>query len=256
LDPHRNWSDNTSGNSCGSLDINFRTDGGGRRRRVDPEKEAPVSLVAIIVQAAAVHVLTDGAGLMPDGKHGGTVVKAMPLPHLNMVVSARGPVMTGLFAGLSLCGAGQSFDQVKERAPDVARKINATPGFSAPFEIFAAGFSEADGPTAWMIGSHSEIADVWPFELVELGNLTVFPLFGPSRIGLLDDLEGPQALDFVDELLEDVRHTPVPLTSKFGGPLGCSIGHFAQLTTVTRDEISTRIVKRWPDQVGEYLTAG
>ncbi|MGY2806391.1 hypothetical protein [Bradyrhizobium sp. USDA 4506] len=71
-------------------------------------------------------------------------------------------------------------------------------------------------------------------------------------LGLIQErLEGkhPDAIDpEVDGLavLELQRANPHQEDGDF-----CYVGGFAQLTTVTREAVTSRIIHRWPDKVGE-----
>jgi hypothetical protein len=40
------------------------------------------------------------------------------------------------------------------------------------------------------------------------------------------------------------------------GAPGCGVGGFIQRTTVTRDQITTRIVHRWDDEIGKRMKIG
>ena len=218
-----------------------------------------MSAVVVIRQADRVHMITDGAGLH-EGKLIARVVKSLPIPHLNLVVGTRGKGLVSSVALMALSEAGATYDEAKRNAGDVIRRYASIPGMPTDgFEVYVAGISESTGPDAWGLSTNEKSFDSAPFEVVDIPRLAIAPDVSPTRIELLRDLQGPNALDYVGELMDDLRTTQAPLASRPGAlgmrytERGYTVGCFAQLTTVTVEGISSRIIRRWPDEIGNVL---
>ena len=209
-----------------------------------------------------VHLVADGAGLMPDGTFGGRVLKLFPFPHLNMVVGCRGEVSFGMMVAIALCGAGSTFDEVKANAPRALRQVSLLPAVKGVIEVYVGGWSESTGPNAWMIVTRAiqQAPDIEPFKVTDLGSVTVMPAPNPVAPDLLEALHGPRPLDHLAELVDAVRRTPVPIAyvpNGFGETIDAHVvGGFVQIATVARDEIRTACLHRWPDEIGKPIDPG
>jgi hypothetical protein len=123
------------------------------------------------------------------------------------------------------------------------------------FEVIIAGWSDARGPEAYLLPTHDRYGGR-PFETVPLEGVTCFPNDETVHPEIVKVLAGLQADDVDPErhglaIMEIQRAHPFVhegFSDRF-----CSVGGFAQLTTIRPDGIVSRILRRWPDVVGERL---
>jgi hypothetical protein len=214
----------------------------------------------------AVHICTDGASYLPDGRVMAIGTKVFTAPNLPMALAVRGPAGAAFHLGPALTWRQESFDGVvctiEETLPVVFSQYVKQFDCGGEAEIILTGWSEYHGRcAAYFIRTHdwtppATVRNLWgrehcvelttltplPFRLVKLGAFAAFPSvavddLGERQIGrrMLQVMEAQRALDLCDFELESTGHV---------------VGGFAQLTTITRDAISQRIIHRWPDRVG------
>jgi hypothetical protein len=235
-----------------------------------------VTAINVIKQKTAVHMLTDGASWIYPGSYyvGPPVLKAWPLPHLNAVLACRGPlqsppVLADLF---SSCGAS-TYDELKKAALAVMEAAmssrlyeDVVSGASGnPIELVIAGWSETVGPDAFVIQASAAgnepidrfLSENKPWILKDTGAAMMAPSDDAIQKAALaampptntcaDDMDpvrdGLAILNAQRDALIAVEH------SASHGMV--TVGGFAQLTTVTADAITTRIIHRWPYEIGE-----
>jgi hypothetical protein len=222
-----------------------------------------MTMIITIMEKDRVHMIADGAGMMPDGTLGGRLVKLLPMPHLNLVVGCRGNGIATTMVGLALCGSGATFDEVKANAPRALQDLHAAPGFPRDVEVFVAGWSEANGPCAWMIVSHAREPGVLPFEVTDLGRIAIYPAPEIDSPELLRAVYGRKPMDHLTEIVMAVRQTSTPITwgeSITGIPStvnGYAVGAFVQIATVMQTHISTACLLRFPgDEIGKPIDPG
>lgn len=220
-----------------------------------------MTAINVIKQADAVHMLTDGASWLFNGSYynGPPVMKAWPLPHLSAVVAARGPMgsppVLADFFGSSGCG---SYDDLKRCALTIVREAmtyeSYAHAFAGPFgskiEIVVAGWSATLGADAFVISVDADRAltsnDCGPImmapgdQAVQAAALASLPAGVRSANDMVVERDGI--------FIMEAQRAALGLT---GGPCGMTTcGAFAQLTTVSATSISTRVLKRWPYQIG------
>lgn len=222
-----------------------------------------MTMMITIIEKDRVHIIADGAGMMPDGTLGGRLVKLLPMPHLNLVVGCRGNGIGTTMVGLALCGSGATFDEVKANAPRAMRELHAAPGFPRDVEVFVAGWSEESGPSAWMIVTHTREPGVLPFEVTDLGRVAIYPAPEIDSPELLRAVYGPKPMDHLTEIVMAVRSTPTPIHwgEKIAGVPstvnGYAVGAFVQIATVMHTHISTACLLRFPaDEIGKPIDPG
>jgi hypothetical protein len=218
----------------------------------------------VIVRPQQVYILTDGAGVQPDGVLSGFVVKAHPLAHLNAAMAFRGnTVLTaGLLGVVSSC---ESFDALvagvgaKLRA-GLGTRMDGVPAAERhllEFELVVAGWSEArqamechyltnadpygTGIALWQMHPrpHGMISPAGD-ELEER-----FAAAGVNPDRMVDPVEDGLPL------MREQRAYKAPLAP--GAPPIHHIGGFCQLTTVRRHDVTVRILERWPDRIGRKI---
>ena len=220
-----------------------------------------MSAVNIFRQTDAVHVVTDGYAI-DDTAEPGTgayfaVPKVFPLPHLNAVVAARGVLLAPWLMAMCIARSGDSYDAAKQRAVQSARDCAgslANLPRGGLFEFYVAGFSETTGADSYCVTS-SEATGVPVWQVVDLGTSS----FAPSDQSVLDEMQrglpaNLRTLDDLDPEREGLRVLELQRARHFTGVDSVermNIGCFAQITTVTRDAITTRILRRWPDEIGK-----
>lgn len=206
-----------------------------------------------------VHMVTDGAAIEQDGRLARLSNKAVPIPHLNAVIGARGAAgLPGILSEL-ITSTANGYDEVKaciigkfrSVIEPAAERQRAAGGGEFEVDLVVAGLSESAGPNCYVIASHANHPGVSAWTLIPIE----FALLTPENDALAADieplLEGDCDVEAVAvRALEGQRRIRVP-----HGTAGevCIVGGFAQLTTVAPDGITSRILKRWPDKIGQLL---
>ncbi len=200
----------------------------------------------------AVHLLTDGAAVGVRGDVLAIWPKVVALPHLSCVVAARGHAdLSRVVATLAGTLPISTFADMVEAFPDLVSKAAAhirSDGVQAmTLNVVLAGL---DGETPRIFLAEAEpAAAVWSLSVREVGAV-MSPSDG-SEPGTTSE-----ALVAGDGLSFDAARDGVPLMERQRDLAGNGVGAFVQLTTVTSDGISTRILHRWPDKVGDAGTGG
>ena len=100
-----------------------------------------MSVINIIRQTHAIHVITDGLTSGPDGRKS-IIDKAIPLPALNAVVAVRGAGANPCF--LAACIAQcMSRSDIETKAVNVLRELVRAMPRIAGFEVYIAGWDDA-----------------------------------------------------------------------------------------------------------------
>lgn len=216
-----------------------------------------MSACNIIKTDDAVYMFTDGASYYGDGTLGAVGQKVEILAHLNCAISCRGPAGFGDELAQAINTAFGSFDELVESfAPVVSnfyfvdrdRYARCETGPEA--EVFLAGWSESrDRPETYVVTSHSLNGEPW--SLQPLGPVAVSPYDADlgARLARLQPSEN--VIEVGVSLMEQQRLVRAPHAG--AGPAVAGVGGFCQLTVVTGAGVSTMIVQRWPDVVGERL---
>jgi hypothetical protein len=221
-----------------------------------------VTVINCIKQKTAVHILTDGATWLFNGSffNGPPAVKAWPLPHLSAVVAARGPIgsptVLASFFGSSGC---RSYDELKRAAVTIVREAmtyeSYSHAFAGPFgskiEIVIAGFSETVGPDAFVVS----VAEDRTLTANDCGPILMAPGDHAIQAEALASLPGGvKSADDMDPerdgiSMMEAQRAAFGLTGAPSGMTTC--GAFAQLSTISATSIISRIIKRWPYEIGQ-----
>jgi len=206
-----------------------------------------VTALCVVCKQDHVTLITDGACVEAGGRLAMVAPKVFLLPHLSAALAIVGP--TALIPKLgAMFSIPETFDDLLAEAPAMARVAYDALGDmkdfgdeARDFELSLVGFSETrNRAESYLIRGHER--DRLPsWELSVADNIIVTPL--PLHY------EWPEAFDPLTDglvLIEAQRRVI--------GPLGHVIGGFAQVTTITRASIETKIIRRWPDVVGEKIT--
>lgn len=219
-----------------------------------------MSAINSVIKRNSVHLITDAASYDAEGLLIATVPKVALLPHLNAAVACRGPrVSVPLFADI-LSAAASTYDKLKAKAPAFVRDLQpmlqasfAYCSLGVEFDIVVAGISKSIGPDAWLLCSHTRYG-VEPFSTVQLAELTTLPGDLDIRARFIDRV--PHDVEAFDPerdglaVLEAQRAAPI---NHAGDQCFVGVGGFAQLTTITREGITTKVIHHWPDEVGQPI---
>lgn len=220
-----------------------------------------MSVVNIIHTPEAVHLFSDGGLFSSDGSVSAILSKAYCLPHLNAVISSRGSCYFANQLVLTINRTFSSFEALVADLPELFRAqyekheaVIAEAG--AAFELWFIGWShERGGPESYAISSHGLTArqhgvDAVPWEIVRLGSCSIVPCdvdFG-RRLAA-------RSTNTQEELGIAIAECQRQLRGK--NPFGHEItglAGFIQQSTVSQNGIFTKILKRFPDEIGKPVT--
>ncbi|RWC17053.1 MAG: hypothetical protein EOS51_18155 [Mesorhizobium sp.] len=199
-----------------------------------------MTAINVLKLADSVHVLSDGrAG---DGFAHSLVPKAMPIPHLNAVVATRGPArLLGLMT-LMLCTKSIAFDDLRGELGQLKWicEQQSEPWqietLAAGFDVVVAGIG-SKGPAAYLISNHG-LHGLKPWHVFDIPYCLATPVVDQ---GLLE------AVCWADDPLAEF---PRLVDAQRAEP---SVGGFAQLTSITAEGISTKLVRDYRDAVQVVL---
>lgn len=229
-----------------------------------------MSAIITLTRQHAVDVLTDGAAYDEDGILRAVVGKAIALPTLPAVITARGPLLFLQAIAFRASAIFSSFDElvdgIEARFDELVDNVDELlAGSGQPAcELYIAGWSaRRNRPEAYLFRTHSvdwtpekKISETISNEagkLIELDVCSITP--GPyvadlKAAGFTGD-EDPDKLGPEDLL----RIMEVQRRMSFDGTNGKfhGVGGLALLSSVTRDGVAQRVIHRWPDRVGELI---
>jgi hypothetical protein len=230
-----------------------------------------MTAIVVIKQSRAVHLLCDGAACNGDGTLNAPMVKAWPIPHLNAVVAARGSAHLGpLFAMHAPKHGAKSFDGLTDRMPSIAQQITLDFAWllqrswqGSQFELVVAGWSEsANAPACFFICNHPlHGVTSPPWQAIGIGPICLIPQTAEMEADLAREYPNGLKEDEADPVTDGLRILEIQRRHPFqrssdGQSMQVAVGCFAQLTTVTPGAITTKIIRRWPDEIGRPLAAG
>ncbi len=211
-------------------------------------QETVLSLINVIRGDDEIFVYTDGATYLPDGTLIGSGPKISLAPHLPAVISSRGPMLLHeAFTGLA--GQFDSYDTIKASAASIAAEaIKFLPQQDVRGgQIVVAGFTN-DG----LADSYCVQRNDTGFEVQQLG-----PVFmRPADIDFSIEAVAARRLEVASNsetvvigLCEMQRFMPCPVDGGAVPIVGC----FLQKTVIRKSGITTSVIKRWSDILGEKI---
>lgn len=215
-----------------------------------------MTAVNVLIHENAAHLLTDGAGYDIEGTLLSPTTKVQMLPHLNAAVAGRGAAALPAIYAQALGSVSDSFDEAKGKAVQCLREVSPLFGLHPTdgLEVVVAGISEARGPEAYAIFSHDRYG-IEPYTIADFDMLGMTP--GECVSEFLASLPNGAETDpnDIDPAVDGLRLLEMQRGTKVDSQIGNAsvVGCFAQLTTITRDGISTRILKRWDDVRGQKI---
>jgi hypothetical protein len=185
------------------------------------------------------------------------------MPHLSCAVAFRGPQSVRPILGELIGLAAPSFAELKAIIVSLLREASHAyaPLFEScsagpDFEVVVAGWS-TEGPAAYMVASHDHYGTPW--HIIELSGLCITPADETINERMLATLPADCSADDIDPAVHglailEIQRAHLIENNGIDGKF-CAVGGFAQLTTVTADAVTSRIIRRWPDITGKRLAA-
>lgn len=207
-----------------------------------------MSVINIIRQTRAIHLVTDGLAVDPTGeKPNANVSKLVPLPSLNAAIAARGHGLAPhFFAGAINCRC-TSRSELECNAVDAVREVSDAIPHLRSFDLVIAGWDD-DGMFNYGISSNEIFGPAWTIRPLPTDN-TITPLpFEGEWMPEFRKIVPPRSnadkmdIDHVAGELVELQRRMQP------GGLEC-IGGLVSLTTITKRGIQARIVKRFPEHL-------
>lgn len=234
-----------------------------------------MTAINVVRTSDRVHVVCDGRGLAPSETvrsfSGLTVAtrvtparaiamsKVATFPHLNLALGIRGQAFMIPHVAAMVPVFGKSFDEIRASLASGFRnwwtgaaaqwgRAGADARMTSADLIFAGISEEIGGPASYMVATHEFYGDaIPPWQPVDLPEVYLSP---GDQATFERFAEPPDDIDaFAIASLKHQRDLELrgPAGETFQGRR--EIGVFAQVTTVSRHAITSRIVHRWPGEV-------
>ena len=223
-----------------------------------------MSAINVLQYPDGAAVWTDGAHYLADGTMMAVAPKIEALPHLHAILAARAP---SLFLPLMAYRLGTEFATFDALVEGMAVAVRI--GFAlhsalfdrcdhgADFNLVVVGWSESRGRCETWVMSSVLFGEMEPWNPQEMGPVLLMPYdddLGDRLILTPEQLAG--GLHPVEDGLRIIE-AQRGVAACQGGREEPShgVGGFAQMTFVGRHQITTAIMRRWPDAIGERLGA-
>lgn len=206
----------------------------------------------VILTQDAAHLITDGLFTDASGEVKSLGSKCHAFPHIGAAIAVRGPVGMGTAIADSISQIGDNFDAVKEFLGSKLKENFSRPdaralaGVYGPewnvLDIVVAGWSQKlNRPDAFFIVTHEKHPGIPAWQTIDTGS----HMIAPTRQELLAEFE-PKitaliAKDAPPILLDSLAADLVDCQSK----IESNVGGFAQVTSVSENSISSRVVARY-----------
>lgn len=207
-----------------------------------------MTAINVIKQSDSVHMLTDGATCRDGSRYAASTCKAFPVPHLNAVIATSGSLMWSPLILSNLLLSVTTYDELKQWAPTLLHKavVEASHVFSGEGTpevlLVVAGISETTGPDAFSVTTCERIAEPWV--ALTHGDCSLWPSTPEIQAEFHEAYGDVTSGDDLDPARWGVR--AIEMQRKHPEAI---IGGFVQLTSVTREGITTRIVHRWDEPI-------
>lgn len=231
-----------------------------------------MTAINIITKPDAIHVLTDGAFYSSEGILLEVGTKCFALPTLDMVLVGRGRKDFMPFFISELDKRASDFDSAIEESPGALQAVMScipilllnreqqAGAFDPAFELWLMGYSRSRNAfETYILPTHDLHPGLlaWQMGRVE-GSMICAPVPTAEACrlaGVPDDISIENFDPEIDglRLLEIQRHVPSAPDQRRPEKVGCIVGALAQITTITREGVSSKILRRWPDRIGEPI---
>jgi hypothetical protein len=220
-----------------------------------------MSAFVINRQTDGVVILTDGAlcTKSDDYKLSSLLSKIWPMPHISTVVCYVGSVNVFSLLVLNHGPEWASFDYMLEVLPRdleyaATQALSYWPGAGTAVMIAVAGWSDARNRwESYSIGVGGSLPEDEWFVVHPLHPLTYMPSITDEADAIARERANGNGLQYLREIMEQQRLQK--LESANGPERGAvfSVGGFIQETYLTKECITTKIAKHWPDAVGFHI---
>lgn len=195
------------------------------------------------------------------------------MPHLNAVIAVRGSAVALTFVAGWITQNVFEYDDLAHRLPEVLSLLTPTKGQGEPIDLVVAGWSGLEWreppASSWKIAAkansflmvnHDRHPEAKALVAVDPGDVACMP--GDPTVIAAAQAQLPKKYTNVDQLdptkvglamMEAQRLIKVEVPGQFDATTAHIVGRFAQITTIHRDRIETRILKRWPDGLGHPI---
>lgn len=219
-----------------------------------------MSAMNAFLSPQAVHIATDGAGYLPDGRTVCGVQKVAILAHLPCVIAVRGAIELLSLAAEAATRGAQTFDALASRVGAFCKAVHQTAeagaeAYGQPFpftrsDFLIAGWSEARGrlETYAVTSAADGEFEPWTARLYFGGDDTILSPYTDEVGAAVDAIEAELGGDLAAKPeAAALRVIEVQRALRLKDFADSPCGVFCQLTTLTREGISTKILRRWPD---------
>jgi len=229
---------------------------------LQPSRTKPLTALDVILSPKSVHLLTDGAALNSAGAVERISSKVAILPHLNATIGINGTQALMVLATEAIQANISKPDDLRSNLPgvlqsvirplqaEIARGLHNT---SLDGSIAVAAWSPEHGPHGYILATFEGIPALPAWQIIDVpaGGAYLTPS-DPKLVADFGDLNERFDDERAGDLVERQRAIIGPSVGNFKTPI---VGGFAQLTTVSEQGISTRIVRRFNDPIGKKIAA-
>ena len=218
-----------------------------------------MSVINLFRTDDAIHIVTDGAGFDGDVVRQ-YAVKTFPVPHLSCAMAFRGTAVASRFVWMELAERFGTFDDLRAGAGDVLKSRFLWPyrlfRRQYTFELVVGGISERNmAPDAFVIASYEIKPGFAPWTVHRIPRVYMSPEFaGSDRVAMRASNPETNIEALATSAIDRQRKSKAWAPSL--GQFTHVVGLFAQMTTVTAEGITTRVLKRYPDRVGQPVFDG
>jgi hypothetical protein len=227
-----------------------------------------VSAVNVFRLKNGVVFVSDGATYDDTGVLRGIHSKVFGLSELSCILGVRGDgrILSLLLHNIRCKATWTTFDNllggIVAEARDVSEMLLEHDGHDASFELSLGGRSEERNQwETYRIRSHTHptlgLAPWTVHELVPTFAGGAPDIDAMTRVGIKLNEKGTPIFDSWPDLAKRLilaqRISPMQLYEAPGAPMGYGVGGFIQITELSADGISSRVVQRWPDVIGQKI---
>ena len=209
-----------------------------------------MSACNIFTQGGAAYLLTDGARYDLDGAVAEIASKVVAVPRLHMALAFTGAWWTGQFdQWAKMFNHSADFiahlPEMAERAKQHWNAENATDIYD--FQVFVASYDCDKGAPALHVYSTNDGGNGQH----RPGSHAVRAMVTPATA------TGPRAGDLLDSATFDIERDAMRLLEAQRAVLWPggyrAVGGFVELTRVDRFGVKSRVLHRWPDEIGRNI---
>jgi hypothetical protein len=220
-----------------------------------------MTAINIIRKKDSVHLISDGASYDAKQRLVSIGPKVFPLPHINAAIGIRGPTIALPLLAHLIGHAATSYDALKINIVEILSNAYANTRVvlekgvtGSALNVVIGGFSETVGADAYVVvcdddGMVSPLTQITDFGFMpSCPQITSFVQMQAAK-----HQWSKSAIDEIDAADFGLRTIEMQRALKFGDYNTCHVGGFAQITSIRPDGIETKLLRRWPDEIGSPL---